>query len=225
MEKAIDLLEAASMLQAAEARAFALHHLDTHKGELTSIQKLELSKRYSFPASWAPNGPPPVEPNWIPEAVEDLLLYREASRFTVQDIHAIGDLAFLVIFKARLALEQERRFLAFRPPTVNDIGPSFGCNEQRHKGCKRTWIKVWLKEILPSILHPVSPLPFSSLKARAGYLSLQPSDSSDQMNLNCREQFVRQIPGPDAGRSNMPAGVRSIIRTAATTIYSWYQIL
>jgi hypothetical protein len=219
------LLEAASVLQAAEARAFALHHLDNHKAEFTSIQKLELSKRYSFPASWVPSGSPPTEPNWIPEAVEDLLLYRDPAQFTVTDIHAIGDLAFLVIFKARLALEQERRFLAFRPPTVDNIGPSFGCSKQRHRGCKRTWIKVWLKEILPSILHPTSPLPFSSLKARAGYLSLQAPDSSDKMALDCRDQFAGQIPGPSAGASNMPAGVHSIIKTAITAIYSWYQIL
>jgi hypothetical protein len=215
-----------SRLEAKEVRKYALILLDSRKQEFSSARKLSLSRRFSFPAHWHPDGLPPTEPNWIPEAVTDLLLYHNPDDFTCQDIHDIGDKAFLMLFKAILALERERRLIGLRPPNVDNVNPAPSCNATKHVNCKREWGKTWIKYFLPHILHPVSPTPFSIIQSfvRATLPTLVGVDISPF----CAFDFATEITGSistSSGVPTYPVNVAAIIRSVTASITSWYQQL
>jgi hypothetical protein len=139
--------------------------VDSRKHEFFSVQKLLLSGQFGFLTGWNSDGPPTIGPNWIPEAVTSLLLYHNLDDFTVQNIHGIGDKAFLIIFKAIIALEYECHLIGLSPPNINNIAPTLECTVFKYSKCKCTWVKVWRKYILPHIFHPFEPTSFSIIQS------------------------------------------------------------
>jgi hypothetical protein len=199
--------------------------LDRRKHEFSSIQKLSLSCQYGFPAGWHPDGSPPVELNWISEAVTNLLLYHNPNDFTTQDIHDIGDKDFLVVFKGIIALERECCLIGLNPPNMENVASALGCTASKHVKCKRTWVKMWRKHFLPCVLHPVEPTPFATIQSfvRMTLLTLE----TDISNL-CAFDFSTEIMCSIRINKDMPSyptNIHAIIQLVTMSITTWYQQL
>ncbi|KAF8063979.1 hypothetical protein FPV67DRAFT_1420405, partial [Lyophyllum atratum] len=125
----------------------------------------------------------------------------------------LGFRVYVILAKAKEAMEVERRKVAAVPPSVPAF-PSWNVKCESHARCRSTWKDVWMKKIAKEILHPTQALQFE-----VGVLvELIERTEFPGMSTGCKEEMVGII--RDVGLYNT-----LVIDKAAEDIINYYKSL
>lgn len=133
-------------------------------------------------------------PAWIPDAVRALFM-TPLSTITFEEFRALGN-AYYIIAHARDTVDVFRKNMALRPPQMS-IMPMPFCTD--HDACRRIWISMWMKQVVPLILHPsprpLREVPFSIRSISSAFLLQQ---DPTRISEACHVEAVRSVEGSPA---------------------------
>lgn len=165
------ILKISSFLLSKQGRDFAITNLDNRQFLSESpSRRLEFARQYRIP-------------QWMARAVEQLMA-SDLRQITPDEFNQLG-YAYHIISTRQKNLDLVRRRLAFFPYGEN-VPASQYC--ALHRRCRESWRAAWKDKVLPTFLHPETPLPLAK-----GLEFIQGMEISGYINSDCREAMVAKV--------------------------------
>ncbi|KAJ7458754.1 hypothetical protein B0H11DRAFT_2286546 [Mycena galericulata] len=143
------LLKLSDLWEIKAGKAHAIENLETLV--LPPSRRLELAGKFAIPS-------------WVEPAVRDIL-NQKLTNLTDTDICAMGWKVYSMLVNAKEMLETETRRTALVAPLM-EKDPSWEC--KNHSSCLSVWPKVWFERIGKKLLHTITPLKLSEIRAEVG---------------------------------------------------------
>lgn len=164
----INVLKLSNRWLISEGQNYAILFLD--KQILHPARRLELSRMYQINA-------------WVKPAFE-ALVRMELRSLPSSDVNRIGFTAYVILAKAREAIDYQRKLVAAVPHTMT-FTESYKCAE--HDRCKESWNKTWWRKLGKQLLHPTKPL------ALNGALDFLERTKHDDMTPCCKVDMMEEM--------------------------------
>lgn len=151
------------------AIVWALQHLNACKPPLDDFERLEVAMNFGILA-------------WIRPISKSFLRNLTLKDITHDHMWTTTRLALFAITKALARLDNERRIIACRPPTLANSDASAYC--PTHERCIQSLDDTWCKVFVPQFIHPDQPIALENAVAHIQSLKF------GGMTASCKKRLV-----------------------------------
>jgi hypothetical protein len=185
----IDILHFADFALIKPAMTYALEKLASPTMGLHPMEKLDIACRFKIRLE-----------AWVDEPLRALLFDDPSAPFQAITLDMISEASLPVyheLVKSKLALERERRILAYHIPTLTEADDGWPwC--PNHDRCTKSFNSLWMSIVVPAIIKPSKPMNLRDGRACFGWFETL---SFNGVAPQCKDALLaklRRIPGEGA---------------------------
>jgi hypothetical protein len=155
---------------------------------------------------------------WVKPAVSDLLPMT-LQTLTADHANQIGFTTYIMLCKAKEALEHEQKLMAHFAPPMGEFSQSYGeCICQSHPKCRKAWRELWWKRVGKRLLHPDNPM-----ATEEGVEFVTSMDWGSEITECCKQDMIEAIRGGAAFRKESTSA--DIVKTVVDAVVAFNKSL